>query len=301
MWLFYSILSAVAVGITDIAQKMLLHELPLLPTIAVIEFFTLLVLVPFFIRAARTEKKLIPNRLALRAFVAAAFFDAVMFWMFSLALKWGPISVVSPLRNTVPLFSLLLGWHLLRERTGVWEKAGIVLSVVSLAFLIGSANPFAFSPQVAAALLLALGVAVLSAATLIANKYATSKQYGGMNVIVFITLDHLVAAIAYTVAVFISGATFPPALFSVHSPIFYVALGIGVLFALASWGIITACSIGDTVRISPVARLSVLVSVIIGGAWFVEANLALRIVSTVFFLIGLTPVMVWQEKIKEKI
>ncbi|MEK7068163.1 MAG: EamA family transporter, partial [Patescibacteria group bacterium] len=237
-----------------------------------------------------------------RAFAVATLFNTIAFWMFSLALLWGPISVVSPLRNTVPLFSLLLGYHLLRERTVVWEKAGIILSVISLAFLVGSAAytsaPLVFSPTVIAALFLAPGTALLCAGILVANKYATSKEYGGMNVIVFITLDHLVSVIIYVAAIFVSGDAFPTVFFSIHLPFLYAAAGISILSALASWGVATACSCGDTVRISPVLRLSVLVSVIAGGTWFMETDLALRITATVLFLIGLIPVIISQEKTK---
>ncbi|MDP3899793.1 MAG: DMT family transporter [bacterium] len=312
MWLLYSLTAAVTYAFLNIGMAALVRELPLLPVLTAVSALTTLMLLPFFIFVVYKEhtagRKVIPNRLGLKALLLASGMDFLGVLMFSLALKWGPISVVTPLRQTVPLFSLIFAPRFLSEHTGRMQKIGIALVVLSASVLVwttyngNTPDSSGFTPPVLAALTLALGVAIISAFILIANKYATAQQYGKITPLIFTTLDHALLALLFAILTFLyHGTLLPVEMLIIKTSALLLIISLSALSSLTSFCIIKACQIGDTVKVSPVIRLSVLLSVIFGGALFVEAHLWLRIIASIVFIIGLLPVIIFQEKKKQTV
>jgi transporter family protein len=135
MWILLSIVSALLLGGYDVLKKLSLHGNAVLPVLYVASLAGALVFVPFLIAS-----ELVPDRLSLLymphmtwsqhalTFVKSSIVGAS--WVLSYyAMRYLPITIVSPIRATSPLLTLLGAVTLLGESLNAVQWLGVAITV----------------------------------------------------------------------------------------------------------------------------------------------------------------------------
>lgn len=130
LWLLLILASALALGLyTPMMKHTLQHEkntqiIALYPLIASI---IIIILRPVDLAIITTPTGWL---LALKAFTIG-----LTLYCTSLALKYLPVSIYSPMRNLSPFFLFFLGWLLLGERIGTSQFLGLIIIIVGAVLL----------------------------------------------------------------------------------------------------------------------------------------------------------------------
>ncbi|MBO4263733.1 MAG: DMT family transporter [Bacteroidales bacterium] len=126
MWLVLTILSAILLGVYDVAKKKALERNGVLWVLLAATVLTTLFLAPF-LRAGTPEDHL---QLAIKALIVTVSWVSGM-----MGLKLLPVTTVSTIKGSRPVFVVILSILLYGERLNGWQGAGIVLVLLSLFLL----------------------------------------------------------------------------------------------------------------------------------------------------------------------
>jgi transporter family protein len=143
-WMMWAVLSAVFLGLYDVAKKLAVQENAVLPVLFGCSAVGLLLLSPLAVTASLAPAFAARHGLAMPALSAAAhglvFAKALLVtlsWVLTyFALKHLPISLASPIRASAPLFTLLGAIVLFAERPTPRQWLGI--AVILLAYWVFS-------------------------------------------------------------------------------------------------------------------------------------------------------------------
>ena len=230
---------------------------------------------------------IVPNKTAAKALVGCGIFNILAYWVFMAGLKNGDFSIVLPLRNTVPIFTLIIGITVLKERINFRIVAATLLVIVGVIILQSSGDYVELTPSkiLATPSLLAILSAFFFALTVMTNRYGTAKDYGKMNVLLFTTATILIMVLGYgLIVVFQEKTAEALAIIKTHWLKLFL---VGFLGALGSWLTFKAFSVGEIIKVTPALRAQVLLSIFLGGAFFHEENIILRGFGGLLLTIGI--------------
>lgn len=308
MWLVYTLLSVFAWVTADIGSKYILDNKNIEPfeTVLIINVFVLIALILPTLKKIRDKainnKKIIPNKIALKALIMVGILGTLASYLFMKMLDLGDFSIVMPIRHTTPVFSLLLGIKILKEKIGPYVKSGTLLLVLGVMVLsvtqrIPSEVDSEQKTFVVIPVLLALIVAVLTAFMVLENKRGTAEKYGKMDPLLFTTGNIVIMVFFYSLIALFASLFSPILEFIVIN--WRLLLFLGALGATASWASIKAYSIGKITQISPLIRTQILIGVILGGTFFQEEYLLARIIAATLILLGVIMVIIPPKKLEQ--
>lgn len=140
MWTVFAFISALCLGCYDVSKKIALRNLPVLSVLTLSIVFSAIILAvplclstyfpelmsgtPFFVPELDGEAHLYT---LLKSVIVLSS------WVFAyISLKHLPISVVSPMQATRPMWTLIGALLLFDERLNGWQWAGVVLAIGSI-------------------------------------------------------------------------------------------------------------------------------------------------------------------------
>ena len=301
-WVFYSFVTALTRTVKDIGYKIVLGETGALEVVFCFFIFSFIFLFPLAIWKLRRMKikgeAIFPNRTALYALIGCGIFNILGYWVFSLALKGGEFSVVVPLRNLVPLFSLVIGVLILKEKINLRIIGATFLVVAGVVFLHFNGDIWSgtnvFQNVFSTASLLAILAAFFFTICAMADRYGTAKEYGRMNVLLYTTGTVLIMITGFGLAVFFKGTT--NEVMGIITTYWPTLLLVGSLGAFGTWATFKALSLGEMTKVTPLLRAQVLLSIIFGGAFFNEENLIYKTIGGILLTLGIILIVISREK-----
>ena len=156
MWIVLSFISALCLGGYDISKKIALRENRVIDVLTMsICFSSLILLVPLLLSRVCPEimegTAFYVPRLDLQAhgYVVVKSMIVLSSWVFAyISLKHLPLSVVSPMQATRPMWTLVGALVLFDERLNSWQWIGVLLAIGSIfVFSFKSKSPMA-NPQI---------------------------------------------------------------------------------------------------------------------------------------------------------
>lgn len=156
MWIVLSFISALCLGGYDISKKIALRENRVIDVLTMsICFSSLILLVPLLLSRVCPEimegTAFYVPRLDLQAhgYVVVKSMIVLSSWVFAyISLKHLPLSVVSPMQATRPMWTLVGALVLFDERLNGWQWIGVLLAIGSIfVFSFKSKSPMA-NPQI---------------------------------------------------------------------------------------------------------------------------------------------------------
>ncbi|MEI8079897.1 MAG: DMT family transporter [bacterium] len=140
MWIYLGLCSACLLGFYDVGKKHAVRDNAVLPTLLISTAACAAVTLPFLLLALAWPEWLAGTVFAvtplspwahllvtIKAFLVAGAWMLVYF-----AMKHLPVTVVSPVRASAPVWTALGAVLLLGERPGVWQWFGLALTMVGL-------------------------------------------------------------------------------------------------------------------------------------------------------------------------
>lgn len=140
MWIVYSFVSALCLGFYDISKKIALRGNSVFRVLALSVFFSALLLsVPLLISRLSPQMMMatpfyVPQLdLTGHLFTLLKSVIVLSSWVFAyLSLKQLPISVVSPIQATRPMWTLVGALLIFGERLNTWQWLGVILAIGSV-------------------------------------------------------------------------------------------------------------------------------------------------------------------------
>ena len=123
MWLWLSVASAVLLGLYDVAKKKALQKNGALPVLLAATAISALLMLPF-ISAGPISDHL---KLMLKAVFVTTSWVSGMY-----ALKLLPLTTVSTIKGSRPIFVVIFSIILFGERLNPWQWAGIAMAIIAL-------------------------------------------------------------------------------------------------------------------------------------------------------------------------
>jgi bacterial/archaeal transporter family protein len=277
MWIYLGLCSACLLGFYDVCKKHAVRDNAVLPTLLISTAACAAVTLPFLLLSlawpeglAGTVFAVTPLSprahllVALKAFLVAGSWMLVYF-----AMKHLPVTVVSPVRASAPVWTALGAVLLLGERPGVWQWLGLALTLVGFFALALSGRKEGIQFHRNRWVFFLFGGTLLGAASALYDKVLIHNlAFKPMSLQAWFTL-YLTAVIGVTVAV----AWWPgrrnttPFRWRWSMPL------VGVLLAVADFLYYCALDEGALISLlSPLRRSGVIVAFIAGGLLFREKN-----------------------------
>jgi len=288
--IIFAFIASITRTFKDIGYKAILEDTGSLEAVFCFWLFTLIFLIPLAIRRwvkfKREGKVIIPDKVALWSLIGCGVANIFANWAFMEALKQGDFSVVMPLRNIVPIFTLAIGILIFKEKVGT-RIAGATFLVVLGAMVIHSGSGFQaiFKGIAETPSLLAIFSAFLFSFAILAQKYGTGKEHKSMDILLYTTGTIIVMGIGYALAVILKGSLNDASVIIADN--WPALIFVGALGAVGSLATFKAFAVGQVTRITPALRAQVLLGIVLGGAFFKEEYLALRIFGGVLLTIGI--------------
>ena len=289
-WLWYSFAAALSRTVKDIGFKYVLgDEANTVEAVLAFWLVILICLLPVAVTLAtylrQAGKPLVRDRRqAWIGVLGSGAIDTVAYWMFLEALRGADFSVVTALRNTVPFFAVFTGALFLGEKMTRYRIAA-ALAVVAGILVIHQIN---LVSVVSYSSLLAMGSAALFSISIIFNRFGVAPKKGGMPAILYSTGLMTTSTILYGFWVAAAGS------FSLVGEIFVriatspvLLVVIGVLGACGTVFTAKAFSVGEVTDVVPALRLQVLLSVLLGGSFYHEEGLIVRLAGALLIFAGL--------------
>jgi len=140
MWTVFAFISALCLGCYDVSKKIALRSLPVLSVLTVSIIFSAIILaVPLCLSTYSPElmsgTPFFVPQLDLEAHLYTLLKSVIVLssWVFAyISLKHLPISVVSPMQATRPMWTLIGALLLFDERLNGWQWAGVLLAIGSI-------------------------------------------------------------------------------------------------------------------------------------------------------------------------
>ncbi len=290
MWLAFALVSALFLGLYDVAKKQSLKENAVIPVLWFNTLFCSLLMLPFTLLSATTGLLdgsifYVPSAgwelhrlLMLKAFIVLGS------WIFGyFGMKHLPITLFGPINATRPIIVLLGGLLLFGERLNLYQWIGVIIAVISFYMLSVSGKKegicFTHNKWVFCVIMATL----LGAVSALLDKYLLGR-FNNMFVQAWSNFYQLalMTVILFTLWWPTRHKTTP---FQWKWPIIFIA----VFLTLADYAyfVSLAQSASMVSIVSMIRRSSVIVSFLCGALLFHEKNLKSKVIDLLLVLLGL--------------
>ncbi|MBO7111405.1 MAG: EamA family transporter [Bacteroidaceae bacterium] len=290
MWLAFALVSALFLGLYDVAKKQSLKENAVIPVLWFNTLFCSLLMLPFTLLSAKTGLLdgsifFVPTAgweqhrlLMLKAFIVLGS------WIFGyFGMKHLPITLFGPINATRPIIVLLGGLLLFGERLNLYQWIGVIIAVISFYMLSVSGKKEGISFGRNKWVFCVIMATVLGAVSALLDKYLLGR-YNNMFVQAWSNFYQLalMTVILFTLWWPTRGHTTP---FQWKWPIIFIA----VFLTLADYAyfVSLASSASMVSIVSMIRRSSVIVSFLCGALLFHEKNLKSKVIDLLLVLLGL--------------
>ncbi|MBR3937738.1 MAG: EamA family transporter [Bacteroidaceae bacterium] len=290
MWLAFALVSALFLGLYDVAKKQSLKENAVIPVLWFNTLFCSLLMLPFTLLSATTGLLdgsifYVPSAgwelhrlLMLKAFIVLGS------WIFGyFGMKHLPITLFGPINATRPIIVLLGGLLLFGERLNLYQWIGVIIAVISFYMLSVSGKKEGISFTHNKWVFCVIMATLLGAVSALFDKYLLGR-FNNMFVQAWSNFYQLalMTVILFTMWWPSRHKTTP---FQWKWPIIFIA----VFLTLADYAyfVSLAQSASMVSIVSMIRRSSVIVSFLCGALLFHEKNLRSKVIDLLLVLLGL--------------
>ena len=290
MWLAFALVSALFLGLYDVAKKQSLKENAVIPVLWFNTLFCSLLMLPFTLLSATTGLLddsifYVPSAgwelhrlLMLKAFIVLGS------WIFGyFGMKHLPITLFGPINATRPIIVLLGGLLLFGERLNLYQWIGVIIAVISFYMLSVSGKKEGISFTHNKWVFCVIMATLLGAVSALFDKYLLGR-FNNMFVQAWSNFYQLalMTVILFTLWWPTRHKTTP---FQWKWPIIFIA----VFLTLADYAyfVSLAQSASMVSIVSMIRRSSVIVSFLCGALLFHEKNLRSKVIDLILVLLGL--------------
>ena len=290
MWLAFALVSALFLGLYDVAKKQSLKENAVIPVLWFNTLFCSLLMLPFTLLSAKTGLLdgsifYVPTAgwemhrlLMLKAFIVLGS------WIFGyFGMKHLPITLFGPINATRPIIVLLGGLLLFGERLNLYQWIGVIIAVISFYLLSLSGKKEGIDFVKNKWVFCVVMATILGAVSALFDKYLLGR-FNNMFVQAWSNFYQLalMTVILFTLWWPTRGHTTP---FQWKWPIIFIA----VFLTLADYAyfVSLAQSASMVSIVSVIRRSSVIVSFLCGALLFHEKNLRSKVIDLLLVLLGL--------------
>ncbi len=290
MWLAFALVSALFLGLYDVAKKQSLKENAVIPVLWFNTLFCSLLMLPFTLLSATTGLLdgsifYVPTAgwelhrlLMLKAFIVLGS------WIFGyFGMKHLPITLFGPINATRPIIVLLGGLLLFGERLNLYQWIGVIIAVISFYMLSVSGRKEGISFTHNKWVFCVIMATILGAVSALFDKYLLGR-FNNMFVQAWSNFYQLalMTVILFTMWWPTRHKTTP---FQWKWPIIFIA----VFLTLADYAyfVSLAQSASMVSIVSMIRRSSVIVSFLCGALLFHEKNLRSKVIDLLLVLLGL--------------
>ena len=290
MWLAFALVSALFLGLYDVAKKQSLKENAVIPVLWFNTLFCSLLMLPFTLLSAKTGLLdgsifYVPTAgwelhrlLMLKAFIVLGS------WIFGyFGMKHLPITLFGPINATRPIIVLLGGLLLFGERLNLYQWIGVIIAVISFYLLSVSGRKEGITFYRNKWVFCVIMATILGAVSALFDKYLLGR-FNNMFVQAWSNFYQLalMTVILFTLWWPTRKRTTP---FQWKWPIIFIA----VFLTLADYAyfVSLASSASMVSIVSMIRRSSVIVSFLCGALLFHEKNLKSKIIDLLLVLLGL--------------
>lgn len=290
MWLAFALVSALFLGLYDVAKKQSLKENAVIPVLWFNTLFCSLLMLPFTLLSATTGLLdgsifYVPSAgwelhrlLMLKAFIVLGS------WIFGyFGMKHLPITLFGPINATRPIIVLLGGLLLFGERLNLYQWIGVIIAVISFYMLSVSGKKEGISFTHNKWVFCVIMATLLGAVSALFDKYLLGR-FNNMFVQAWSNFYQLalMTVILFTMWWPSRHKTTP---FQWKWPIIFIA----VFLTLADYAyfVSLAQSASMVSIVSMIRRSSVIVSFLCGALLFHEKNLKSKVIDLLLVLLGL--------------
>ena len=290
MWLAFALVSALFLGLYDVAKKQSLKENAVSPVLWFNTLFCSLLMLPFTLLSATTGVLdgsifYVPTAgwelhrlLMLKAFIVLGS------WIFGyFGMKHLPITLFGPINATRPIIVLLGGLLLFGERLNLYQWIGVIIAVISFYMLSVSGKKEGISFTHNKWVFCVIMATILGAVSALFDKYLLGR-FNNMFVQAWSNFYQLalMTVILFTLWWPTRKHTTP---FQWKWPIIFIA----VFLTLADYAyfVSLASSASMVSIVSMIRRSSVIVSFLCGALLFHEKNLKSKVIDLILVLLGL--------------
>lgn len=290
MWLAFALVSALFLGLYDVAKKQSLKENAVIPVLWFNTLFCSLLMLPFTLLSATTGLLdgsifYVPSAgwelhrlLMLKAFIVLGS------WIFGyFGMKHLPITLFGPINATRPIIVLLGGLLLFGERLNLYQWIGVIIAVISFYMLSVSGKKEGISFTHNKWVFCVIMATLLGAVSALFDKYLLGR-FNNMFVQAWSNFYQLalMTVILFTLWWPTRHKTTP---FQWKWPIIFIA----VFLTLADYAyfVSLAQSASMVSIVSMIRRSSVIVSFLCGALLFHEKNLKSKVIDLILVLLGL--------------
>lgn len=290
MWLAFALVSALFLGLYDVAKKQSLKENAVIPVLWFNTLFCSLLMLPFTLLSATTGLLdgsifYVPSAgwelhrlLMLKAFIVLGS------WIFGyFGMKHLPITLFGPINATRPIIVLLGGLLLFGERLNLYQWIGVIIAVISFYMLSVSGKKEGISFTHNKWVFCVIMATILGAVSALFDKYLLGR-FNNMFVQAWSNFYQLalMTVILFTLWWPTRHRTTP---FQWKWPIIFIA----VFLTLADYAyfVSLAQSASMVSIVSMIRRSSVIVSFLCGALLFHEKNLRSKVIDLLLVLLGL--------------
>lgn len=290
MWLAFALVSALFLGLYDVAKKQSLKENAVIPVLWFNTLFCSLLMLPFTLLSATTGLLdgsifYVPTAgwelhrlLMLKAFIVLGS------WIFGyFGMKHLPITLFGPINATRPIIVLLGGLLLFGERLNLYQWIGVIIAVISFYMLSVSGRKEGISFTHNKWVFCVIMATLLGAVSALFDKYLLGR-FNNMFVQAWSNFYQLalMTVILFTMWWPTRHRTTP---FQWKWPIIFIA----VFLTLADYAyfVSLAQSASMVSIVSMIRRSSVIVSFLCGALLFHEKNLRSKVIDLLLVLLGL--------------
>ena len=290
MWLAFALVSALFLGLYDVAKKQSLKENAVIPVLWFNTLFCSLLMLPFTLLSATTGLLdgsifYVPSAgwelhrlLMLKAFIVLGS------WIFGyFGMKHLPITLFGPINATRPIIVLLGGLLLFGERLNLYQWIGVIIAVISFYMLSVSGKKEGISFTHNKWVFCVIMATLLGAVSALFDKYLLGR-FNNMFVQAWSNFYQLalMTVILFSMWWPTRHKTTP---FQWKWPIIFIA----VFLTLADYAyfVSLAQSASMVSIVSMIRRSSVIVSFLCGALLFHEKNLQSKVIDLLLVLLGL--------------
>jgi uncharacterized membrane protein len=290
MWLAFALVSALFLGLYDVAKKQSLKENAVIPVLWFNTLFCSLLMLPFTLLSATTGLLddsifYVPSAgwelhrlLMLKAFIVLGS------WIFGyFGMKHLPITLFGPINATRPIIVLLGGLLLFGERLNMYQWIGVIIAVISFYMLSVSGKKEGISFTHNKWVFCVIMATLLGAVSALFDKYLLGR-FNNMFVQAWSNFYQLALMTVILFAMWwpTRRHTTP---FQWKWPIIFIA----VFLTLADYAyfVSLAQSASMVSIVSMIRRSSVIVSFLCGALLFHEKNLKSKVIDLLLVLLGL--------------
>ena len=290
MWLAFALVSALFLGLYDVAKKQSLKENAVIPVLWFNTLFCSLLMLPFTLLSAKTGVLdgsifYVPTAgweqhrlLMLKAFIVLGS------WIFGyFGMKHLPITLFGPINATRPIIVLLGGLLLFGERLNLYQWIGVIIAVISFYMLSVSGKKEGISFTHNKWVFCVIMATLLGAVSALLDKYLLGR-FNNMFVQAWSNFYQLALMTVILFALWwpTRKHTTP---FQWKWPIIFIA----VFLTLADYAyfVSLAQSASMVSIVSMIRRSSVIVSFLCGALLFHEKNLRSKVIDLLLVLLGL--------------